>query len=225
MGKRFFVSFLPLVLLLTLPRPGFGIDKQESDRLKQARYSMLGIRLGAWVDREEKVVNESVSADFPDASFYSEFFYDHRFTKVIMAELSLGVVSRGDATFFFENARYIGTINLYPILLQLKFTPLSGQTRSVHPFIIGGGGFVFGRHRTDIISASGFFPPADIVEDKESAFLGVIGVGVDIALADQVGLTFAAKYHPIDFGDTLAEISDYSGLSISFGAAYYMHKK
>jgi hypothetical protein len=219
------ISAAAVLFLLFAGSPVGAAEKKPADRRYEAGYSMGGIRLGAWVDQEESVENDSISADFPDASFYTELFYDLRITPVFLAEISLGIISRGDATFRYGDDKYIGTINLYPILLQLKFSPLSGRSRTLHPFLVGGGGLVFGKHNTDIISVTGIYRHPDLVEDTETAFMSVIGGGVDIALADQVGLTIAAKYHAIDFGDSLAEISDYSGLAVSFGVAYYIHKK
>jgi hypothetical protein len=225
LDKKIIFLILTVILFTAGSATVIAEETNTPDKLQDARYSMLGIRLGVWIDNNQTVKNDSISADFPDASFYTEFFYDYRLTRILMAELSLGVVSRGDATFNISDDSYIGTINLYSILVQLKFSPLSGRTRSLHPFLVGGGGLVFGKHNTDVTLVTGSAWRPELVEDNETAFLGVFGGGVDIAISEQLGLTAVAKYYPIDFGDTLAEISDYSGLAISFGVAYYLHKK
>ncbi len=226
MVKKSAFSFCLLISLMLISADLVSaIEKRPADRLTDARYSMAGIRLGAWIDEGDKIVSGSVTADFPDASFYTELFYDYRFTPVIMLELSLGVVSRGDATFFVGNDRYIGTINLYPMLLQVKLSPLAGRSRNFHPFLIAGGGIVYGKHNTDVIIGTGSYIYPDLVEDSETSFLYVFGGGIDIPFSEQIGMTVTGKYHPIDFGDSLAEITDYSGLAISVGIAYYLHKK
>jgi hypothetical protein len=114
---------------------------------------------------------------------------------------------------------------LYPLAIQLKFVPLAGRTRSIQPFIVAGGGVVFGRQTIDLISLGPdqFYNP-DIITKTETDFLGVVGGGIDFALSDQLGLSIASKYHPVKFGDSLAGIKEYTGLSIAVGVSYFLHK-
>lgn len=215
-----------LVLLLAIPAGKlYAVDKRAADRLGEAKYSLIGIRLGTWIDQGGKIRDVNVTADFPSASFYTELFYDLRLAPPLFMELSLGVAGRGDAVFISGNDRYIGTINLYPVLLQLKISPLARRSPRVQPFLIGGGGLVFGKQNTDIIRSLGPYLNPYYAEQSETNLTAVVGAGVDLALSDQIGLNITGKYHSITFGNKLAGIKDYSGTAISVGAAYFLHKK
>jgi len=209
---------ISLILLSCLVLSGFSLA---------ADYSMLGLRLGFWGDlTDQKPVEiESIDADLPDAGFYTELFFDYRIARPLFAEISLGIASRGDVVILNGDDRYIGTINLYPLLVQAKLAPLAGMTRNIQPFIVAGGGFVFGRQTIDIIDyGPDLYYNSDIISKTETDFMGVIGGGVDLAISEQLGLNLTAKYHPIKFGDALAGIREYSGISISVGVAYFLHK-
>ncbi len=215
-----------LALLLAIPAGKLcAVEKQSADRLGKAQYSLIGIRLGTWIDQGGKIHDDNVTADFPSASFYTELFYDLRLVPQLFLELSMGVAGRGDAVFISGNDRYIGTINLYPILLQLKISPLARRSLRVQPFLIGGGGLVFGKQNTDVIRSIGPYLDPYYAEQSETNLAAVVGAGVDLALSDQIGLNLTGKYHSITFGHGLAGIKDYSGTAISVGVAYFLHKK
>lgn len=216
-------SALLLSVLLFSAASVAAIDKQPSDRMFPARYSMIGIRLGGWIHQGGEINDPDVVADFSKGSFYTELFYDHRFTPVLMLEISLGVIGRGDAEIIHGNDRFIGNINVYPFLFQLKFSPLAACWRSFHPFLIGGGGFAFGSQRVDIIlSDDNYWDLYD--NESESSFAAVIGGGLDFPISGQLALNLTAKYHWIEFSDELAGIENYSGTAISVGIAYLLHK-
>jgi len=64
-------------MTILLAGAAFAVDKQPADRLMEAHYSMVGLRLGAWVAQTAapKVTDVSVDADMPDAGFYTELFW------------------------------------------------------------------------------------------------------------------------------------------------------
>jgi hypothetical protein len=228
LGRKIFAGALVFFIVTILSAGSvWAVEKKPDDRLMAADYSMVGLRLGAWIAQTAapKVTDVSVDADMPDAGFYTELFLDYRLVPVLMLEFSMGIASRGDAVIRYADDRYIGTINLYPLLFQVKLAPLAGRVRSVSPFIIGGGGVVWGRQNTDFVSSADPFYNPDIVNKTESDFIGVIGGGVDIALAEQLGLNVTVKYHPITFGNPLAGVDKYSGTAVSVGVAYFLHKK
>lgn len=215
------------VLSVAAVSPASALEKEAvHDRRLDADYSMVGIRLGAWSDQGGGVVinDNDISADLPGTSFFSELFYDHRFTPAIMGEFSLGVGSRGEATIRRFDDEYIGNINLYPLLVQLKFTPLSGKMLSFHPYLTAGGGVVFGRYSPQIIRSLDPYYDQYFVEKTEADFLATVGGGIDLALAEQFGLNVSVKYYPIKFTDGLAGVKDYTGLSIAVGFAYHVFK-
>jgi len=222
---KYFSLAIALLFVAVLVTPAMALDKQP-DRLTEASYNMVGLRLGAWV-ADSKVINEAdIHGEFPDASFFTEIYFDHRVFKTVFLELSLGVASRGDVVLESGNDRYIGTINLYPIMLQAKISPLSGKSRSILPFIIGGGGFVHGKQNTDIVrTADNSYVHPYFVEESETTLLYSYGGGIDFAISEQIGFSAAAKYHHINFGDPLAGVTDYSALAISVGVSYFIHKK
>jgi hypothetical protein len=223
-------AVLGLLLLLTFMAVAVKAeDKRPDDLLLDARYSMAGLRLGFWADMSDTkpIQDYSIEADLPNAGFYTEIYLDYRLVKPLFLEMSMGIASRGDVVIHYAGDSYIGTIILYPILMQLKFSPLEGRTRSFHPFVLAGGGFVWGRQSIDIISfgsSSSYYNP-DIVAKTETDFIGVVGGGLDLALSEQLGLTAAAKYQPIKFVNNLAGVREYTGMSISVGVSYYLHKK
>lgn len=218
---------LMILLLSGLAGIAGAIEREPADKLAAAQYSMVGLRLGFWADMAESgnISDTTIDADLPDAGFYTEIFFDYRLAPPLFLELSMGIASRGDVVIEHNDDRYIGTLNLYPLLLQLKFSPLAGRTRSFHPFIVAGGGFVWGRQKIDIISfgPDPYYNP-DIVGKTETDFIGVIGGGIDLALSEQLGLNMATKYHPVTFGNDLAGIRDYTGLAFSVGISYFLHK-
>lgn len=212
-------------LIALLAGSAAAIDKKPADPFESGEYSMVGIRLGAWIDDGggQMVEDITVDADMPDAGFYTELFFDYRLTPIFLLESSLGIASRGDAVITYGDDRYIGTINLYQLLLQFKISPLSGKLRSFHPFILGGGGLVWGRQSIDIIQTGDLLYNPDIANKTETDFLGVFGAGIDFPIAEQVGMNVTVKYHPITFGDALAGVKDYSGMAVSVGVAYFLY--
>lgn len=218
-----------LITVMLMPGSAAGLDKQPADPLIAAQYSMVGIRLGAWVSNQGAPLVEdiTVGTNMPNAGFYTELFFDYRVVPVFMLEGSLGIASRGDAVIEYagDPNRYIGTINLYQALAQIKFSPLAGRSRSFLPFIVGGGGVAWGRQSIDYIVANSNYYNPDVVNRTEAAFMAVIGGGIDFPLAEQVGLNIAVKYHPITFNNPLVGVKDYSGTAVSMGVAYFLHKK
>jgi len=207
--------------------PVSALDKEVvHERRLDADYSMVGVRLGIWSDQGGNIIinDNDIDADFPSTSFFSELFYAHRFTPAVMGELSLGVGSRGEATIRWFDDEYIGNINLYPLLVQLKVTPLSGKTLSFHPYVTVGGGVVFGRYTPQVIRSLDPYYDQYFIEKTETDFLATVGGGVDLAVAEQFGLNLSVKYYPITFTDGLAGVKDYSGLSVGIGFSYHVFK-
>ncbi|MCK5124918.1 MAG: outer membrane beta-barrel protein [candidate division Zixibacteria bacterium] len=222
------ICFFSFAIICFLASTVFSIDVVDvHDKRMDANYSMVGVRLGVWADQggDLTIADDNINADFPDVSFFSEVFYAHRFTSMIMGELSLGVGSRGEATIVRDNDQYIGTINIYPLLLQAKLTPLSGKSRSFHPYITAGGGVVFGRYSPQIIRSADPYYDRYFVEKTETDFLLTIGGGLDLAVNEQFGLNFSVKYYPIKFTNGLTGVKDYSGVSFAIGFSYHIFDK
>lgn len=189
-------------------------------------YHMVGLRLGGWADQGGDIVNEDINADLTDVGFYTEIFYDHRLLPTLFMEFSLSVASRGDAVIEREGNRYIGTINVYTVLVQAKYAPFAGKLGKWSPFILAGGGVAFGKQNVDFVSGD-YIDYNDYYDAQSSQvdLIGVLGGGVDIALSRHIGLNLISKYHPVKFGEELAGVRDFSGLSVSVGLTYFLYKK
>ncbi len=227
MDNRIFRLSLIAVLLFF---SNFSMAQEEPanhDKRLEAEYSMIGVRLGTWVDQGGGVTipDPDIEADLPDAGFFTEIFYCHRFARTLMTEISLGIASRGEAEVLHFDDRYIGTINLYPVMVQLKFSPLSGLSRVYQPYILGGAGFVFGRHNSQIIRSDDPYYDPYFADRTETDFVGVFGGGMDFAVSEQFGLNLSAKYYSIKFKNGLAGVKDNTGISINFGFSYHLFKK
>lgn len=214
-----------LCLLFFCSGSGWAISRRPAIQMVPANYSMVGIRLGAWINEGETPITEGVKRSSADANFYTELFYDYRFCPILMLETSMGIASYGDVTIVNGDDKYIGTVNVYSFLVQMKLSPLSKRFAKIHPFLIGGGGFAYGRQNTDIILASGATYDPYFVGESSTDFMTSVGGGVDIPLSTQLGLNVTSKYHWINFDDKLFGASDYSGLTVSVGVAYFLHKK
>lgn len=225
-SRRRTAATLTAILLVCFTGIGVAQGNQPADKLIESQYSMVGLRLGFWADmgKDQLTPDISVDADMPDAGFYTEFFLDYRLLRPLMLELSAGIASRGDIVIREADDRYIGTVNLYPLLLQLKLMPLAGYWRSIQPFVLGGGGFVWGRQNIEYISSVDPYYNPEITTRTEADFVGVVGGGFEIALSEQLGLNVTSKYHPVKFGGSIGGVRDFSGLSFSIGVAYFLHK-
>jgi opacity protein-like surface antigen len=210
------------VLLALAPSLTMAADAVVRDTTRWPSASYVGLRLGAWIDQGGELNDPNVTASFTKTGFFTELFYDHSLMPWLFLEISMGIASRGDAVFTAGSDRYIGTINLYPMLAQVKFTPL-GTSRSWQPYLLGGGGLTVGKQNTDIVQSYGSYLDPYYVEESETAFGYVYGAGVDVALSHQLGLTISSKYHSIHFSGDLAGISNYSGTSIAVGLIYFIH--
>lgn len=226
MAKKYFYTGLIVCLSLCLFSSSlWALEKEVNPRLIEARYSMAGIRLGVWSDQGELPQTDTIDFDLSRTGFVTELFIDYRLTPAILGEVSFGILSRGDVTIEKGTYKFVGPIILYPIMIQLKISPLSGRSEKLHPYLIGGGGFTFGKHNIDIILGNPSTREYLNAQRTVTDFNFVFGGGIDLALSDQIGLNLNVKYHPIQFGDELAGIKDYSGLSMTIGAAYFLHKK
>ncbi len=220
-----YIGIVLSAFLLLFSADLMALEKKHNPLLMEARYSMAGIRLGVWSDKGDNPVNDTVDFDLSSTGFVTELFIDYRLTPVIIGEISFGIISRGDVTIEQGGGKFVGPIILYPVMFQLKISPLSGRHEKFHPYLIGGGGFLFGKHNIDISLGNVTYGEFLDAQKTVTDFNYVLGGGIDLALSDQIGINFNVKYYPIQFGDELAGIKDYSGMSFSIGAAYFLHKK
>ena len=110
-------------------------------------------------------------------------------------------------------------------MVQIKYSFLSGRSLKFHPYLIAGGGFVFGRFNPEIIRSLDPFYDRYFTDKTETDFTGIFGGGVDLAINEMFGFNLSAKYCPIKFSNALAGLKDYSGISIVLGFNYHLFKK
>lgn len=213
---------LAAVLLMLLPIPAGAVDPVARDTADRPPASSVGLRLGVWIDHGDELIDPNINASFTSTGFATEIFFDHRLMSWLALEISMAVASRGEVVFTYGSDRYIGTINLYPMMVQWKVSPW-GPAKRWQPYLLGGGGVIIGKMNTDVILSYGSYLDPYYVEGSETTLGYDVGAGVDLLLSRQLGLTLAGKYHSFRFGDKLAGISDYSGTSIAVGLRYYIH--
>lgn len=211
-----------VVLSLMTAAVAEAVDQVPRDTTNRQPASSVGLRLGVWVDQGGELNDPNVNASFTSTGFVTELFYNYRMLPWLALEISMAVASRGDVVFTYGGDRYIGTINLYPMMVQLKMKPW-GTSGTWQPYLQGGGGVIVGKMNTDVVLSYGSYLDPYYVEGSETALGYDFGAGVDIALSRQLGITVSGKYHSIHFGDDVAGISDYSGTSIGVGLTYFVN--
>jgi len=225
-GSRPLGIALVLALFLLVASIAGAVDKKPGKEPPQVS-SAVGIRLGVWSDISNALpeVDPSFTTDLTKTGFATEIFFDIKIAPRIFCELSMAAVGRGDIVLRQGDSRLIGTVNLYPLLAQLKLSPLATPNHTVLPFILAGGGVAVGRQNTQfIIGTSQLYDPW-AGDRTEAAFIAVLGGGCDIIVADQIGLNFVGKYIPMKFNTALAGLKDFSGMSFEVGISYFLHKK
>jgi len=191
-----------------------------------------GVRLGGWANRGDTPPDSFnltsggyYTTDFGTGSFYLEGFYAWRLKASLMAEISLGMVTRGDVILVeTDGGSSIGAAQIYPILAKLKFYPLGTRPSKFIPYLLAGGGFYYGRHDIQIATGYDAYLRQTFGEDSRTTFTYVLGGGFDWPVASVVALDFQAQYMPIDFSGDLIGIENYRALTITVGVKYLMSK-
>jgi hypothetical protein len=205
---------------------GLGaVDKKPAKEPPQLS-SAVGIRLGAWTDISDARPNIDANAttDIANAGFATELFFDIRVVPRVFCEISMSAIGRGDIVINGSAGRIVETINLYPLVAQLKLSPLAVPNHTVLPFILAGGGVAVGRQNPEFAINSVTYDELWKADRTEAVIIGVIGGGCDFIVADQIGINVVAKYIPIKFGSELAGLKDFSGMSFGVGISYFLHK-
>ena len=218
-NKKFQIAMVLALLAFCIPSQTGAVDITRSGFL----YShFAGGRAGAWVMTTDEDAIDEIE-DFSSSSLYAEFFYAHRISPLLSAELSIGIFSQGDLQ-FITNDILVDAIKIYPILISGKMYPLSGVSGlSMHPYLRAGGGLVYGTR--DISTAYYYDLANDYIEETQTRFTWLAGVGIDWPVSQQIGLNLDFKYVPVDFGDALGGLEDYSGWELTVGVGYIFKSK
>lgn len=236
--KNFAAFMISVIALVTCLALASGVAAQgranqtENDlsRLFNKRHQG-GIRIGVWSNRGDTPGQNLPSGistageEFNDANFYFEGLLGLRISTALVAELSVGIVNRGEAILKDGNTNYIGNLIVYPILAKLKFYPISGSTPKLHPYLLLGGGVYHARHDIQFATGgTGSFLPF-LEEDSETSLGFVVGGGLDMPLASVIALEVNAQYMPIKQSTALIGVDDWSSLTFTIGVKYLYESK
>jgi opacity protein-like surface antigen len=214
---------LSVILILCFALPGLAIEKRLSEPNDFSTTSMLGLRLGAWMtDINESLQDAGFGNDFSDAGVFAEFWYDLRLTRALMFEFSAGASSLGETTVRTTSGRAIVDLSVFPIMAQIKISPVTVAHARVFPYLTGGAGLIVGRN--SLRGVTDFDVLYEFNEQSEADLNWTAGGGIDIVVADQIALNISAKYFQVDFGDGLLGINDYSAFTVAAGASYLIFK-
>lgn len=201
----------------------------ETDLLDRFFKShQLGARMGVWANMGDippsllvdQNNNATLASKITNSNFYFEAYFAYRISPLIMMEMSFGMSNRGSVTLTESGTTNIGNLILYPLLVQAKFYPFSIIHSRFQPYFTGGGGMYYGRRSTQI-STTRFLVTRD---ESSTDFYYSVGGGIDVPLANSLGLELNAKYMPINFSKSLITIEKYDGLSITIGIKYLYNK-
>jgi hypothetical protein len=225
---------IAIAVMLTVGLIGTALaDSAEKTLVDQyVKSHQFGGRIGGWANRGGSPGDSVLVAplayyltDFQKTSFYGEAFLAYRLSPHFAAEISLGVVNRGEVVLRDDYLMQseIGNLLVYPILVKAKLYPLGKAAVRFHPYVMLGGGVYYGRHDIQIVSATGDYYYSVFEEASETTLSWVAGGGVDWPLASVVALDLQAQYMPINFSKALIDVKDYSSLTITVGVKYLFH--
>lgn len=201
----------------------FAAEPTDNKQLLFNRSHQAGIRLGVWVNQggsppsEDTVLN--FETNFHNANFYFEGYFAYRLHSHFMMEFSVGIVNRGSVTFIEGNATNVGNVLVHPILLQLRFYPLSSLAPKVQPYLVGGGGLYYGRRSVQFTKTSGVYY-FGLDEQTGTSFNYTFGGGVDWPIGRTIGLEANLRYMSINFSKGLQTVRDYDALVFTIGVKY-----
>jgi outer membrane protein W len=205
-----------------------SVSAQDSQPGLVERFShshQIGIRLGGWANLGglppetlySSITTAVLETKISNANIYFEGFFGYRLNQQLMLELSMGISNRGSVTLTNYGSTNVGSVIIYPILLQMKLYPLSTTASRLQPYFFGGGGLYYGRRSTQI-SSSGYV--GDLDYESETVFHYTFGGGIDLPLGKSIAADLNVKYMPVTFTKQFVALEDYKGLSITIGIKY-----
>lgn len=192
---------------------------------------LLGIRLGVCHFTTDEATSPSEGLEVIGGSknaFTGELFYNYFMLDQLALEFCLGSNARGDITFRSpEIGEFFGSVNVYPIAVGIKLTPLSGLVSDHYqPYFHGGGSLVVTRELFESANYVDIYAYYDRGGQKSRTDFGWwAGFGFESYIMSSVCVTSSFKYHSIDYSKSIGGYKDHSGYQITFGAAYVLRKK
>lgn len=228
-NRKFYRSILVGFILSVLTVGANALEISRPADFYKKHFA--GGRIGAYSNTSGELPQQDAGFlhDFSSSSIYAEFFYAYRLARPLAAELSIGIFSRGDASYIsladtagnFVSDAISNPVIMYPIWFSLKIYPLYKFDMPVHLFIQPGVGLIFGRH--DIIDYITYSTYA-VATESRAKFAYLLAAGVDYPISQRLALTAGFKYLPADFGKPLARVEDYTGWTLAVGIGYLFGK-
>ena len=227
---RYMIVTLSFLFLLVVTGAAQTVDPAELF----GKQHQAGVRIGVWSNHGDlpgdtsSEGNSYFLSDIGSGSFHFEAFAAYRISRLLVGELSVGVVNRGSVQQQIRDlggtTNYFGNLILYPILAKIKTYPFKQGLGSLNPYLIVGGGICYARHDLFAASSESFYSG---YLEEESAVSGslVFGGGVDRPLASVIGLDFQVEYISVGFSEGMFRAKDWSGLTVTVGVKYLFEPK
>lgn len=226
---KVYASLLIMLALTALP---LTVLAGSSDQpIGNKGNQLVGIRIGSYHFTTDEELSISEGLEISGGSknaVTAELFYNYFFLDQLGFEFSLGSATRSDITFESDSiGEFLGTVNVYPIAVGVKLTPLSGiVSEYFQPFVHGGGSLVItremfeGARRIDIreyLDRGG--------EQSKTDFGWWAGAGFESYVSSRICVTSNFKYHSIEYSESIGGYKNHSGYQIMVGVAYIFRKK
>ena len=224
-------TLLVSLLITLLAQVSFAQTDSPENTVGNRDNQLVGIRLGVYHFTTEETVSPSEGLEIIGSKkdgFAAEFFYDYFLLDQLGFEFSLGSASRSDIIFRSDSiGEFFGSVNVFPIAVGIKLTPLSGLiSKHYQPYVHGGGSLVITRELFE--GARG----VDIEaywnrggSKSRTAFGWWTGFGFESYVSSRICVTSNFKYHSIDYSESIGGFKDHSGFQITFGVAYIFRKR
>lgn len=201
-----------------------ALDLVKKNEFRNKHF--LGARIGMYSNTSNEIPtgNDEYTLDFSSGSLFAEFFYAYSIVKPLSIEFSMGVFNRGDVAYNSQDNVWDRAVLIYPFWLSGKFYPLFNARTRIHPYLQSGIGMIYGRRDKINVELSYIYNDYVTNTDSEVKFTYLLGGGIDFQVHSKIALTASVKYMPVKFGQPLAEVKDYSGWLLTFGAGYLFDK-
>jgi len=222
---------LSVALLTSLVQASFAQTDSATTVMGNQGNQLAGVRLGVYHFTTEETASPSEDLEVIGGEkngFAAEFFYNYFLLDQLGLEFSLGSSSRGDIIFRSDEiGEFFGSVNVYPIAVGIKVTPLSGLVSDRYqPYFHGGGSLVITRELFEGVRSVDLQALWDRGGTQSRTDFGWwAGAGFESYVSTGICVTSNFKYHSIDYSKSIGGYNDHSGYQVTFGVAYIFRKK
>jgi hypothetical protein len=219
------------VLLFMAAQVTLAESNASSGIIGNRGNQLLGVRLGVYHFTTEETVSPSRGLDIIGGhrnGFAGEFFYNYFPLDQLGLVATLGSSSRSDIIFRSQEiGEFFGSVNVYPIAVGIKLTPVSGLVSDRYqPYFHGGGSIAITRELFEgvrSIDLEAYWGRGG--SQSRTDFGWWVGTGFESYVASNICVTSSFKYHSIDYSESIGGYRDHSGYQVAFGVAYIFRKR